>query len=112
MQSQQFDKRVMFQRPAAQPGKYGQPPVGWEDVKSAFAAIRPAGSNERMAAHQMQSGQTHVVTVPYSPALAVATGAWRLLFKGRPFGIVGLPRNTDEANKELVFDCSEESGGV
>ena len=87
--------------------KYGDPLPGWALVRECWAAIRPTGSTERLTAMQMQSGQTHVVTVRYHPALANARGEWRIVFKGRIFKIVGQPRNPNEANVELVFDCTE-----
>uniref|UniRef100_A0A193SBN8 Phage head-tail adaptor n=1 Tax=biofilter metagenome TaxID=1070537 RepID=A0A193SBN8_9ZZZZ len=65
------------------------------------------GSTERLAAAQMESGQTHVVTVHFRPALAAAKGSWRILLGERRFGVVGLPRNIDEGNRKLVFDCTE-----
>lgn len=107
MGSQQYDKRVRFERPGTVKDAYGHRVPSWELVRSAWAAIRPTGSNERLAAFQMQSGQTHVVKVPYSATLAQAGGEWRIVWGGRTFNIVGLPRNVDEGNRELVFDCTE-----
>ena len=76
MQAGQLTHRVTFQQPTNAVDDYGQPvPGGFADVATVFAAIRPMGSNERLAAAQMQSGQTHVVTVRYSAALAAATVA-------------------------------------
>ena len=108
MQAGQLTHRVTFQQPTNAVDDYGQPvPGGFADVATVFAAIRPMGSNERLAAAQMQSGQTHVVTVRYSAALAAATGAWRIVYGARTFGIVGLPRDIDEGHRWLVFDCVE-----
>ena len=108
MQAGQLTHRVTFQQPTSAVDDYGQPvPGGFADVATVFAAIRPMGSSERLAASQMQSGQTHVVTVRYQSALAAATGAWRIVYKARHFGIVGLPRNIQEGGHTLVFDCVE-----
>lgn len=108
MQAGQLTHRVTFQQPTNAVDDYGQPvPGGFADVATVFAAIRPMGSNERLAAAQMQSGQTHVVTVRHSTALAAAIGSWRIVYGSRTFGIVGLPRNPDEAGRWLVFDCLE-----
>ena len=110
MQAGQLTHRVTFQQPTNAVDDYGQPvPGGFADVASVFANVRPMGSSERLAAAQMQSGQTHVVTVRYSPALAVATGAWRIKYGSRLLGIVGLPRDFDEAHRELTFDCTEKA---
>ena len=102
-----LNKRIRFERPSEAVDKYGAPIGDWEVVSTVWAAIRPMGSNERMAALQMQSSQTHVVTTRYSAALAQARGEWRIVFKGRIFQIVGQPRNLNESNIELVFDCTE-----
>lgn len=107
LQAGKLTNRIRFERPSDAVDKYGDPVGGWEVVATVWAAIRPMGSNERMAALQMQSGQTHVVTTRYSPALAAARGEWRIVFKGRVFQLVGQPRNPNEANVELVFDCTE-----
>lgn len=104
--------KVTFQQPTNAVDDYGQPvPGGFADVASVFAAIRPTGSSERLAASQMQSGQTHVITVRHSTALAAAIGSWRIVYGARTFGIVGLPRNPDEAGRWLVFDCVEKVNG-
>ena len=107
LQGGDLNKRITFQRPVQEEDKYGDPTDGWHPVCSCWAAIRPMGSSERLAALQLQSGQTHVVTVRYSSALAAARGDWRIVYQGRVFQIVGQPRNRDEANVELTFDCTE-----
>ena len=112
MQAGQLTHRVTFQQPTNAVDDYGQPvPGGFADVATVFAAIRPMGSSERLAASQMQSGQTHVITVRHSTALAAAIGSWRIVYGARTFGIVGLPRNPDEAGRWLVFDCVEKVNG-
>lgn len=104
--------KVTFQQPGAAVDDYGQPvPGSFDDVATVWAAIRPTGSSERLAASQMQSGQTHVITVRHSTALAAAIGSWRIAYGSRTFGIVGLPRNPDEAGRWLVFDCVEKVNG-
>lgn len=104
--------KVTFQQPTNAVDDYGQPvPGGFADVATVFAAIRPMGSSERLAASQMQSGQTHVLTVRHAASIAAATGAWRIVYGSRTFGVVGLPRNPDEAGRWLVFDCVEKVNG-
>lgn len=108
MQAGTLTKRITLQKPGNAVDDYGQPvPGSFDDVATVWAAIRPMGSSERLAASQMQSGQTHVVTVRYQSSLAAATGAWRIVYKARHFGIVGLPRNIQEGGHTLVFDCVE-----
>ena len=112
MRAGKLGRRVTFQQPTNAVDDYGQPvPGGFADVATVFAAIRPTGSSERLAAAQMQSGQTHVITVRYAASIAAATGAWRIVYGARTFGVVGLPRNIDEAGRWLVFDCVEKVNG-
>ena len=112
MHAGQLQHKVTFQQPAGGVDDFGQPiPGGFADVAAVFAAIRPTGSSERLAASQMQSGQTHVITVRHAASIAAATGAWRIVYKARHFGIVGRPRTPDEAGRWLVFDCVEKVNG-
>ena len=112
MQAGRLNHRVTFQQPTNSVDDYGQPvPGSFDDVATVWAAIRPTGSSERLAASQMQSGQTHVITVRHAASIAAATGAWRIVYGSRTFGVVGLPRNPDEAGRWLVFDCVEKVNG-
>lgn len=112
MQAGQLTHRVTFQQPTNAVDDYGQPvPGSFDDVATVWAAIRPTGSSERVAAAQMESGQTHVITVRWSAPLAAAQGSWRIVFGARAFGIVGLPRCPDERREWLIFDCTERVNG-
>ena len=112
MQAGRLNHRVTFQQPTNSVDDYGQPvPGSFDDVATVWAAIRPTGSNERVAAAQMESGQTHVITVRWSAPLAAAQGSWRIVFGARAFGIVGLPRCPDERREWLIFDCTERVNG-
>ena len=102
-----YDKRVRVERPSAAKGHYGHRAQGWELVAEGWASIRPAGSNERLAAFQMQSGQTHVVAMPYQAALEAVRGDCRIVYGARVLRVVGMPRNPREANEEIVMDCTE-----
>lgn len=107
LQAGKYEHRVRIERPKVEVGDFGHRVPGWELVAHAWAAIRPMASNERLAAFQMQSGQTHVVSTPFQPALASVRGECRIVFGARAFNILGLPRNRDERNEELIFDCTE-----
>ena len=112
MRAGKLGRRVTFQQPTNAVDDYGQPvPGSFDDVATVWAAIRPTGSSERLAASQMQSGQTHVITVRYAASIAAATGAWRIVYGARAFGIVGLPRCPDERREWLIFDCTERVNG-
>ena len=107
LQAGKLDKRIRIERPSTAVDEFGQRIEGWQLVAEVWAAVRPMGSTERLAASQMQSGQTHVITTRYSAVLAAARGEWRIVFKGRPLNIIGLPRNPNEGNVSLIFDCTE-----
>lgn len=124
MDAGKLRKRITIERPTVEVGAYGHRVDGWEVVANCFAEIRPVGSRERMAASQMQSGQTHVVTVRFQPKLKEASGEWRIVFKShrnieawseyyetgffiRTFNILGLPRNLSERDNYLIFDTLE-----
>jgi len=112
MQAGTLTKRITLQKPGNAVDDYGQPvPGSFDDVATVWAAIRPTGSSERVAAAQMESGQTHVITVRWSAPLAAAQGSWRIVFGARAFGIVGLPRCPDERREWLIFDCTERVNG-
>ena len=111
MATGQLRHLVTFQRQGdAELDEFGQLPRGgaaYEDAASVYARVRPAGSRERLASAQMQSELTHVVTVRYRPDLACAAGSWRVVWGDRRFGVVGLPRNREERDRWLDFDCVE-----
>ena len=110
MQAGALRHRITFMKQGEGRDKYGQPIPAPQAVATVWAQVRPTGSNERVAAAQMQSGQTHVVTVRYSGELAAATGDWWIEHRGRTLAIVGLPRNHDERDRFLQFDCAEGLG--
>lgn len=102
-----LSKRISFQQPSTAVDDFGHRVPGWSTVATVWAAVRPVGSSERLAAAQMQSAQTHVVTTRYSASLAALRGECRLVFGARTFALVGFPRNVGEAGQHLVFDCTE-----
>lgn len=107
MHSQRLAHRISFQQPSTAVDAFGHRVPGWATVATVWAAVRPMGSTERLAAAQMQSGQTHVVTTRHSAALAALRGECRLVFGTRTFNLVGFPRSINEAGQYLVFDCTE-----
>ena len=107
MHSQRLSHRITIERPNTTTDDFGHRVPGWVLVAQVWAAIRPMGSQERLAAHQMQSGQTHVITVRASTELAGMTGEWRATLGARAFNVIGLPRNINEAGRFIVFDATE-----
>jgi len=112
MHANRLRHRVTFQRPGNAMDQFGQPVTGdFQDMATVWAEIRPAGSNERLAASQMQSALSHVLTTRHTAALAAATGSWRVLYGQRVFGITGLPRDLGGEGRWLAFDCTERVNG-
>jgi len=105
--SQKLNKRVTIERPTDEKDKFGHRKQAWTLVDTVWAGIRPMGSNERVAAAQMHSGQTHVITTRWHESLAAVDGAHRIVCGTRHFNIVGLPRNINEGGRWLVFDATE-----
>jgi SPP1 family predicted phage head-tail adaptor len=102
-----LDKLVVFQQRAATLDAYGQRVGVWVDVASAWASVRPANASEKAQAREIQPTVTHEITVRYDPRLAgLAAAGMRIVYAGRVFN-PGPPRDTDEANASLVFDCVE-----
>jgi len=114
MQAGQLRHRIALQSPGPAVDEFGQPIPGaanWQTVSTVWAAIRPVGSTERLAAAQQQSAQTHVITTRWAAELAAATGAWRIVMGDRTFAVTGLPRCPGEARQWLVWDASETRHG-
>jgi len=105
--SQKLNKRISIERPVEAKDTFGHRTQAWASVATVWAGIRPTGSNERLAAAQMQSGQTHVITTRWHDSLAAVDGSYRLVWGHRHFNIVGLPRNINEGGRWLVFDATE-----
>lgn len=110
MRAGRLRHRITFKKQGTGRDKFGQPIPAPETIATVWAQVRPAGSNERLAAAQMQSALTHVVTVRYSETLAAATGDWWIEHRSRTLAINGLPRNHDEKDRFLTFDCIEGTG--
>ena len=105
--SQKLNKRISIERPVEAKDTFGHRTQAWASVATVWAGIRPTGSNERLAAAQMQSGQTHVITTRWHDSLAMVDGSYRLVWGCRHFNIVGFPRNINEGGRWLVFDATE-----
>jgi len=102
-----FRHVIKIINPTSELDEFGHRVEGTDKEIVCAAEVRPMGSNERVSAYQMQSGQTHVVTTHFQPALKEVTGEWRMELDGRRLNIVGIPRNVGERNEFFVFDVSE-----
>jgi len=99
--------RIRIEQPTEVKDQFGHRTKVWTELVSCWAEVRPAGSNERLVAHQMQSGQTHVVTVRWQPVMDSVSGENRIVFNGRLFNIIGKPRNYTERDTYVIIDTSE-----
>lgn len=99
--------RITIQKPTDAIDTFGHRLKNWIDVATVWAEVRPVGSNERLIAFQMQSGQTHVIKTRWQPDLIDVTGEYRIVFKERLFNIIGRPRNVTEKDEYLIFDTAE-----
>jgi SPP1 family predicted phage head-tail adaptor len=99
--------RITIEKPTDTLDAFGHRLKGWELVATVWAEVRPVGSNERLIAFQMQSGQTHVIKTRWQPNLVDVNGEYRIVFKERLFNIIGRPRNGDEKDNYIIIDTRE-----
>lgn len=73
-----------------------------------WVALRPATSREIDEAHNVGEEITHKVQMRYSPVTAAITAKDHFLLLGtRTLEIASSPRNIDERNTIIEFDCKE-----
>ena len=107
MQAGKLDKLVTFQRRAGTVDAYGQRTAAWEDVATVWGNVRPVTAREAVAAREVMPTVSHMVTVRFDARLAgLDAAALRIVYGGRVFN-PGPPRNVDEADVALAFDCTE-----
>ncbi len=99
--------RVTFQSPMGIRDAVGERVTTWRDEATVWAEVRPLTPREAFIAAQRQASTTHMVVTRYRAVLASAIASWRIKFHQRVFTIDGLPKNIEELNVELQFDCSE-----
>lgn len=111
MRAGPLDKLVTFQRRAAGLDAYGQRSGAWEDVAIVWAAIRPLSTSERARAASVVGTVSHEITVRFDSRLVGVddVAGWRIALGARTFN-PGPPRNVDEQDRALVFDCTEGGG--
>jgi SPP1 family predicted phage head-tail adaptor len=99
--------RIKIQKPTETKDQFGHRLKTWTDVVECWAEVRPTGSNERLVAFQMQTGQSHVITARWQAVMDSVTGNHRIVFQSRLFNIIGRPRNVTEKDTYIVFDTAE-----
>lgn len=107
--------RVTIQRRtllAARDAATGERAEEWDDVATVWACIEPLAGRELWQARQVQSDQSHRVTVRYSALTRGTTTADRLTYAdpgagaARTFNISGV-RVPDESREWVEFACQE-----
>jgi len=112
MRISKLQQRITIQRRSSTLDAYGQEINSWSDIGTVWAEVKPLSGREKMRTNAMvvESQLTHQVTVRYSTLFLPSTtaDAWRILFESRIFNITA-SWNVDEANKTIIFDCTEGS---
>lgn len=89
-------KQVTIQAETSTPDGAGGYTVGWTNVATVWADIKPLSGNEPFVAGHLEGHVTHRVTMRYRTDIAVTTDM-RLLYGARLFNIRAV-MNTDEQN--------------
>lgn len=112
MRISKLQQRITIQRRSSTLDAYGQEINSWSDIGTVWAEVKPLSGREKMRINAMvvESQLTHQVTVRYLTLFLPSTtaDAWRILFESRVFNITA-SWNVDEANKTIIFDCTEGS---
>lgn len=87
-----LDQRITLQSRAGGVDVLGQASGAWQDVAEVWARARPLRSRELFAAGQMQNITDVEFTIRWR---ADVTSAWRILWRGVPHGITGMPIDVD-----------------
>jgi SPP1 family predicted phage head-tail adaptor len=112
MRISKLQQRITIQRRSSTLDAYGQEINSWSDIGTVWAEVKPLSGREKMRTNAMvvESQISHQVTVRYSTLFLPSTtaDAWRILFGTRIFNITA-SWNVDEADKTIIFDCTEGS---
>lgn len=89
IRSGELRHRVTFQRRITAQDSTGQAVESWQDAFTAWADVSPLNGRELIAAQQLQSSVTHMITVRYRSELAdpKAVADMRIVFGTRLFNI-------------------------
>jgi len=87
-----------YQRPVVTKDSLGQARQGWEDVFTAYVAVRPLSAREIYYAQSTRSETTHRIALRWRPEV---NSKGRFLYGDRVFNIYSV-LNVDELNSEIV----------
>ena len=110
MRISKLQQRIIIQRRSSTLDAYGQEINSWTNIGTVWAEVKPLSGREKLRTNAMvvESQLTHQVTVRYSALFlpSVDADAWRIMFGTRIFNITA-SWNVDEADKTIIFDCTE-----
>jgi SPP1 family predicted phage head-tail adaptor len=110
MRISKLQQRITVQRRSTTLDAYGQEINSWTNIGTVWAEVKPLSGTEKMRTNAMvvESQLTHRVTVRYSALFlpSIDADAWRILLGTRIFNITA-SWNVDEADKTIIFDCTE-----
>lgn len=98
-----FRKRVTVQNASRVSDGQGGFTESWPDGSTVWAAVEPLKGYEKFQAMQMQSPQTHKVTMRYT---AEVTAASRLTLQGRVLWVKEV-LDVEERNRFLIIKAEE-----
>jgi SPP1 family predicted phage head-tail adaptor len=110
MRISKLQQRITVQRRSTTLDAYGQEINSWTNIGIVWAEVKTLRGAEKLRTNAMvvESQLTHQVTVRYSALFlpSIDADAWRILLGTRIFNITA-SWNVDEADKTIVFDCTE-----
>jgi len=97
---------IRYQRPVTAKDSLGQARQTWEDVFTAYAAVRPLSAKEVFFSQSTRSESTHRIALRWRPEV---NSKGRFVYGDRVFNIYSV-LNVDELNAELVILAVESEG--
>lgn len=94
---------VKLQKAVTTPDEYGDLPVTYQTIATAWASIRPLSGRELINAQQVSSEVTHEITTFFNQQI---TPRGRVVFGDRVFHIKS-KTNPDQREKDMVLICQE-----
>jgi SPP1 family predicted phage head-tail adaptor len=104
MRAGRLTKRVTFQERSTTLVGAGDQSETWSNSFNDWVALEPLSGRELIAGASVQNVSTHRVTMRYRDDV---NARMRIKYGDRYFNITSPPRNTDERNRELVFEAQE-----
>ena len=98
---------VIYQRPITTKDSLGQARQTWEDVFTAYAAVRPLSAREIYYAQSTRSETTHRIALRYRDGVSPKG---RFVLRGDRILNVYSVTNVDELDAELVILAVESEG--